>query len=191
MCCYRESEVFTFPPPFTWEQRKFSELYQKINEKNDLSFGTDKIISVANMYYKKETNINSTEEYMKTYNIFRLGDIAFEGNKSKDYSYGRFMENDIGDGIVSHVFDVFRPIVRYDLWFWKYLINNENVMAHVLRRVTTKATMMNNLVAKDFLKATILIPNIEEQSRIGEYFKQLDNLITLHQREVILIMISN
>lgn len=143
------------------------------------------------MYYKKETNINSTEEYMKTYNIFRLGDIAFEGNKSKDYSYGRFMENDIGDGIVSHVFDVFRPIVRYDLWFWKYLINNENVMAHVLRRVTTKATMMNNLVAKDFLKATILIPNIEEQSRIGEYFKQLDNLITLHQREVILIMISN
>lgn len=170
-----------------WEKRKFSELYQKINEKNDLSFGPEKIISVANMYYKKELNTNSTEEYMKTYNIFRIGDIAFEGNKSKKYSYGRFVENDIGDGIVSHVFDVFRPIVRYDLWFWKYLINNEAVMAHVLRRVTTKATMMTNLVANDFLKATILVPSIEEQERIGEYFKQLDNLITLHQRELDLL----
>ena len=31
-----------------WEQRRFSEHYMKVTEKNDLSFGTDKIISVAN-----------------------------------------------------------------------------------------------------------------------------------------------
>lgn len=34
----------------------------------------------------------------------RLGDIAFEGNKSKHFAHGRFVENTIGDGIVSHVF---------------------------------------------------------------------------------------
>ena len=119
---------------------------------------------------------------MKTYNVFRKGDIAFEGHKSKDYSYGRFVENDIGDGIVSHVFDVFRPKTEYGLFFWKYLINNENVMGHVLRRVTTKATMMNNLVAKDFLKASVQVPTFEEQTKIGQLFHTLDRQIALHQR---------
>ena len=29
-----------------------------------------------------------------------------------------------------------------------------------------------------------LVPQIEEQIKIGEYFKNIDNLITLHQREL-------
>ena len=150
-----------------------------------MSFGKDKIISVANMYYKESDDVKiSTDEYMKTYNIFRLGDIAFEGNKNKNFAYGRFVENDIGDGIVSHVFNVFRPLKleKKDINFWKYYINNENVMGHILRRVTTKATMMTNLVSKDFLRAEIKVPSDKEQQKIGNFFKQLDSLITLHQR---------
>ena len=165
-----------------WEQRKFSDLYVKVNEKNDLSFGTDKIISVANMYYKEDVK-ESSDDYMKTYNVMRLGDIAFEGNKSKSYAHGRFVENTIGDGIVSHVFDVFRPIVSYDLNYWKYFINNENVMGRTMARCTKSSTMMTNLVANDFLKENVLVPAIEEQSKIGAYFANLDSLITLHQRE--------
>ncbi|WP_170999116.1 restriction endonuclease subunit S, partial [Veillonella tobetsuensis] len=107
-----------------WEQRKFSDLYEKISEKNDLSYSLDKIISVANMYYKSDAKV-SNEEYLRTYNIFRYGEIAFEGNKSKEFTYGRFVENTIGDGIISHVFEVFRPITKYDIYFWKYYINYE------------------------------------------------------------------
>lgn len=165
-----------------WEQRKFGELYEKVNEKNDLSFGADKIISVANMYFKEEVK-ESNDDYMRTYNVMRLGDIAFEGNKSKNFSHGRFVENTIGDGIVSHVFDVFRPVMNYDLLFWKYLINNENVMGRIMTRCTKASTMMTNLVAKDFLNEDILIPTIEEQSKIGECIDKIDYLITLHQRK--------
>ena len=84
----------------SWEQRSFKTLYKKVIEKNDLSFESDRIISVANMYYKPNDS-KSDEKYMETYNIFRLGDIAFEGHKSKNFAYGRFVENTIGDGIVS------------------------------------------------------------------------------------------
>ena len=171
-------------PEFTepWEQRKFGELYSKVSEKNDFSFGTDKIISVANMYFKEDVH-DSSDEYMRTYNIMRLGDIAFEGNKSKNYSHGRFVENTIGDGIVSHVFDVFRPIVNYDLLFWKYLINNESVMGRIMTHCTNASTMMTNLVANDFLKEKILVPSLDEQRKIGFYLNSLDTLITRHQRK--------
>ena len=172
-------------PGFTedWEQRKFSDLYEKISEKNDLSYSLDKIISVANMYYKSDAKV-SNEEYLKTYNIFRYGEIAFEGNKSKDFAYGRFVENTIGDGIISHVFEVFRPISKYDIYFWKYYINYEPIMGKVLSRCTKKTTMMTNLVAKDFLKETVLVPTLAEQKQIGTLLNALDKSITLHQHKL-------
>ena len=179
---HRKSNLFNKTCRNAWEQRKFSELYVKVSEKNDLSFGSDKIISVANMYFKEDIK-ESSDRYMKTYNVMRLGDIAFEGNKSKNYAHGRFVENTIGDGIVSHVFDVFRPIVDYDLNYWKYFINNEGVMGRTMARCTKSSTMMTNLVSNDFLKETVLVPTLAEQRRIGECLHQLGNLITLHQRK--------
>ena len=166
-----------------WEQRKFSELYEKVSRKNDLTYGKDDIISVANMYFKADSYITD-ESYLLTYNIFELGDIAFEGNKSKNYAHGRFVENTIGNGIVSHVFDVFKPIMKpYDLQFWKYAINNEQLMGGILLRSTKASTMMTNLVANDFLQETFLVPAYPEQQKIGAFFQELDRLITLHQRK--------
>ena len=135
------------------------------------------------MYFKPDSYITD-DSYLLTYNIFELGDIAFEGNKSKNYAHGRFVENTIGNGIVSHVFDVFKPIMNpYDLLFWKYAINNERLMGSVLLRSTKASTMMTNLVATDFLQESFLVPTYPEQQKIGAFFSQLDNLITLHQRE--------
>ncbi len=167
-----------------WEQRKFSDLYEKVSRKNDLTYGKDDIISVANMYYKADSYITD-ESYLLTYNVFELGDIAFEGNKSKNFAHGRFVENTIGNGIVSHVFDVFKPIMpKYDLMFWKYAINNERLMGGILLRSTKASTMMTNLVASDFLQEHFLVPKFEEQKKIGDFFARLDNLITLHQRKL-------
>ena len=170
---------------FSWEQRRFFELYERVSRKNDLTYGRNDIISVANMYFKPDSYITD-DSYLLTYNIFELGDIAFEGNKSKNYAHGRFVENTIGNGIVSHVFDVFKPIMNpYDLLFWKYAINNERLMGSVLLRSTKASTMMTNLVATDFLQESFLVPTYPEQQKIGAFFQQLDHLITLHQRECI------
>lgn len=40
-----------------------------------------------------------------------------------------------------------------------------------------------SLNSNNIKNANVLIPNIDEQEKIGEYFSNLDNLITLHQRE--------
>ena len=131
-----------------WEQHKFSELYARSSEKNDGTIGMDKNITVATMQFKNDVKV-STTEYLKTYYTFKLGDIAFEGHQSKEFRYGRFVENDIGNGIVSHIFAVFRPIQEYDLYFWKYAINNETLMQRILARSTKASTMMHDLVTND------------------------------------------
>lgn len=167
---------------YDWEQRKFSELYARSSEKNDGSIGMDKNITVATMQFKNDVKV-STTEYLKTYYTFKLGDIAFEGHQSKEFRYGRFVENDIGNGIVSHIFTVFRPIQEYDLYFWKYAINNETLMQRILARSTKASTMMHDLVTNDFLNETFLVPSVKEQKQIGAFLNKLDNLITLHQRK--------
>ncbi len=162
----------------TWEEQKFSALYQKVCRKNDLTYGRDDIISVANMYYKADSDITD-ETYLLTYNVFELGDIAFEGNKSKHFAHGRFVENTIGNGIVSHVFDVFKPVMsQYDLLFWKYAINNESIMGNILLRSTKASTMMTNLVANDFLQEKFFVPSYPEQKKIGACLDNLDKLLT-------------
>ena len=166
-----------------WEQRKLGELYAKSCEKNDGSVGIDRNITVATMQFKDDVKV-STTEYLKTYYTFNVGDIAFEGHQSKEFRFGRFVENDIGNGIVSHIFAVFRPIVEYDLKFWKYAINNERLMQIVLSRSTKASTMMHDLVTDDFLNESFLVPTIEEQRKIGDYLFTLDHLITLHQRKL-------
>jgi len=132
------------------------------------------------MQFKSNIQI-SKNEYLNTYNIFKKGYIAFEGHKSKEFRFGRFVENDIGDGIVSHIFIVFRPIMEFDINFWKYAINNELIMQSILSRATKASTMMNDLVVKDFLKEIFFVPSVGEQACIGKTLKYLDHLITLHQ----------
>ena len=133
------------------------------------------------MYFKEDARITD-EEYLKTYNIFKVGDIAFEGNKSSDFSHGRFVENTIGDGIVSHVFVVFRPLHdTHNLRYWKYAINNESVMGRILARCTKKTTMMTNLVTKDFLNQTILCPSAQEQDKIANLLDGISERIKLQK----------
>ena len=133
------------------------------------------------MYFNPAVYVTE-DSYLATYNVMRLGDIAFEGNRSKRFAHGRFVENTIGDGIVSHVFKVFRHIGdNYDLSYWKYAINNEKLMRDVLTRSTKASTMMHELVTADFLEESTLVPSLNEQRAIGAAIDSIDRLITLHQ----------
>ena len=164
----------------SWEQRKLGELYSLVSEKNDLTFGRESIISVANMYFNANVNVTD-EQYLRTYNVMRLGDIAFEGHSNKEFSHGRFVENYIGDGIVSHIFTVLRPRVPFDVNYWRYAINNEKLMRLSLIRSTKASTMMHDLVPSDFIREAIPTPTLAEQKEIGAFLVGLDHLITLHQ----------
>ena len=168
-----------------WEEKKFSELYVRNNKKNDLSFSTDKIISVANMFYNPDITVSDVL-YLKSYNIFRKGDIAYEGNKNANHAFGRFVENTIGDGIVSHVFNVYSPISKdHCIEYWKYAINYERIMKPILERCTIKTTMMHSLVDKDFMKQIILVPpTLAEQQKIAECLTALDETINAAQQRL-------
>ncbi|QLQ61865.1 hypothetical protein HHK02_00580 [Limosilactobacillus reuteri] len=161
---------------------KFSELFKKSTKKNDGQILQNHVISVASMRWGKLPK-SSSEAYMKTYFIFNKGDIAYEGNRSKSYSFGRFVANDLGNGIVSHVFSVFNSKINFNLEFLKNYINSEQVMRDPLRMSTSRTTMMTNLVLKDIAKQTLMIPSKDEQDLLGSLYKITQSMIELNKKQ--------
>lgn len=173
-------------PGFTedWEQRKLGELYERVNERNDGTLGRDKWISVAKMYFQNPDKVQSNNLDTRTY-VMQRGDIAFEGHPNNEFKFGRFVLNDIGTGIISELFPIYRPIVRYDLNFWKYAIQLERTMAPIFAKsITSSGNSSNKLDQNHFLQQSITIPTVEEQKVIGSFLENISNLITLHQRKL-------
>ena len=69
--------------------------------------------------------------------------------------------------------------------------SNSDFMYQTIQRDFLKYIILNktdsavpHLSLNDIREFPIRVPNLEEQKKIGEYFSNLDNLITLHQREL-------
>lgn len=164
-----------------WEEVEFGKLFQRRSEKNGDEFGVDKTISVATMHFKPEGN-KADEKSLPKYKVMRTGDIAFEGHINKHFKHGRFVLNDIGDGIISPIFEVLQPVSELSKevpGFWKYYINYEPVMGKILAKCANTGIMMNRLSIKDFYKQKIKVPCIEEQRKIAAALAAYDEMIAV------------
>lgn len=165
-----------------WEEVEFGKLFQRRSEKNGEEFGVDKTISVATMHFKPEGN-KADGKSLPRYKVMRTGDIAFEGHINKHFKqHGRFVLNDIGDGIISPIFEVLQPVSELSKEvpeFWKYYINYEPVMGKILAKCANTGIMMNRLAIKDFYKQKINVPCIEEQRKIAAALAAYDEMIAV------------
>ena len=173
-----------------WEQRKLSEITDKVTEKN------------AGLQYV-ETFTNSAEVGIISQRDFFDHDIAKLGSldgyyivKNEDFVYnpristsapvGPINRNKLGrTGVMSPLYTVFRPHdidTTYLEYFFKcgYWHSFMNFNGDSGAR-SDRFSIRDNV----FFQIPIPIPDIDEQRKIGELLTCLDNLITLHQRECI------
>ncbi|WP_441652174.1 restriction endonuclease subunit S [Enterococcus faecalis] len=167
-----------------WELCKLSTEFEKVNERNDGSLGKEHWISVAKMYFQNPDKVQSNNIDTRTY-VMRTGDIAFEGHPNKEFKFGRFVANDIGTGVVSELFPIYRHKQEYDNYYWKNAIQIERVMGPIFAKsITSSGNSSNKLDPNHFLRQQVFIPKLEEQSKIGLFLKKIDTTIALHQRKL-------
>ena len=161
-----------------WKMTKLGDLFYRVNERNDGTFDKTKWISVARMFYQDPDKVTSNNIDTRTY-VMRFGDIAFEGHPNKEFEYGRFVVNDIGDGVISELFPIYRHVQKdYVNNYWKYAIQIENVMAPIYRQaIMISGNSSNKLNESDFLRQSIMVPCIEEQKKIANFLSLYDQKI--------------
>ena len=86
-------------------------------------------------------------------------------------------------GIISPAYKVYE-LVDCNPLFMQAWVKRDSTKNFFLRASTEGASVCRkNIVWEELYKQELLVPDIEEQKKIGAYFDYLDHLITLHQRE--------
>ena len=181
-------------PGFTdeWEQRKLTELATTYiglvttMTKNYTEYGTLLIrnsdikegkFDLNNPIYLKE----DFAEQNKTRRM-RNGDVVTV--HTGDIGTSAVITEDL-EGTIGFATITTRPSKELDSNFLSWYFNS-NIHKKYARRMST-GDGRSNYNMKDFNKNVIAIPKLEEQQKIGTFFKQLDDTIALHQRKLDLL----
>ena len=168
-----------------WEQRKVGDLLIERNQQAPMSDEYPLMAFIANegVAPKGERYDRSalvTDTVNKLYKKTEKGDFIYSSNNLETGSIGL---NKYGKACISPVYSIFEPTGIADSDFLgRRLVRKDFINAMVKWRQGVIYGQWR-IHESDFLKIEITVPSVEEQRKIGAYFDQLDNLITLHQRK--------
>ena len=171
-----------------WEQRKLNEIADKVTEKNaglqyietftnSAEFG---IISQRDFFDHDIAKMSSLGGYY----IVRNEDFVYNPRISTSAPVGPTNRNKLGRiGVMSPLYTVFRPH-DVDTTYLEYFFKSKYWHSFMNFNGDSGARS-DRFSIKDsvFFEMPIPLPYTEEQEKIGQYFSNLDNLITLHQRK--------
>ena len=168
-----------------WEQRKVGDLLIERNQQAPMSDEYPLMAFIANegVAPKGERYDRSalvTDTVNKLYKKTEKGDFIYSSNNLETGSIGL---NKYGKACISPVYSIFEPTGIADSDFLgRRLVRKDFINAMVKWRQGVIYGQWR-IHESDFLKIEIPVPSVEEQRKIGAYLDQLDNLITLHQRQ--------
>mgnify|MGYP004443647647 CR=1 FL=1 len=171
-----------------WEQRKLSEVADKVSEKNKNNEYSEPLTNSAEQgiisqkdYFDREV-VN--EDNLNGYYIVKRNDFVYNPRVSVSAPVGPINRNKLGrNGVMSPLYTVFRTHDIDEMYLeyyykttkWHRFMKLNGDSGARFDRFTISSTL--------FMEMPIPYPSIEEQKKIGEYFANLDHLITLHQRK--------
>ena len=174
-----------------WEQRKLADIADRVTRKNtDLESTLPLTISAQYGLVDQVTYFNNrvASQNISNYYLVKNGEFAYNKSSSDGYPFGAVKRLDLYKmGVLSTLYIVFAlndPNVDSDFLACYY--DTDNWHKQVSERAAEGARNhgLLNISAEDFLDTDLMLPSkIKEQALIGAYFKNLDNLITLHQRK--------
>lgn len=169
-----------------WEQRKLGDILQRRVEQKQqseeyprLAFASGQ--GVIPLSERKTNNREqlTKDEFTKKYLVTELDDIVYNPANVK---YGAIDRNKYGRGLISPIYVTFTTSEISG--FIERIVTSHDFQQRALRFEEGTVTKRQSVNPEDLITLDILIaPQREEQRKISECFGNLDNLITLHQRE--------
>ena len=177
-------------PGFTdpWEQRKLSEVVKELKRTDEKSDAPVMMITAENGFINQSErySTNNAGQSLKKYILLEKGELAYNHGASKLRPYGScFALTTEEKARIPFVYHCFSTETE-NSEFLSIVLNGKAVEKQLRRIVSSGARMdgLLNISFDEYTSIPVMLPQKDEQDRIADYFKQLDNLITLHQREL-------
>lgn len=165
-----------------WEQRKLGSLLKETRNKTIVE-DEDTLLSCAidGMYLNSELFSHFRGSSNIGYLKVKKNDLILS---AQNLHLGNCNVNLRFDhGIISPAYKVYE-LVGCNPLFMQAWVKKESTKNFFLKASTEGASVCRkNIVWEELYKQELPVPSIEEQTKVGDYFSNLDNLITLHQRK--------
>ena len=172
----------------SWEQRKAIDIadYSKGNgySKGDLTDAGTPIILYGRLYTKYQFAISEVD----TFAVPRNGAVYSQGNEVIVPASGETAEDiarasavEKSGVLLGGDLNILRPFDFINPLFLALAISNGEPQKELAKKAQGKSVV--HIHNTDIQEVTIAYPSRTEQDRIVSVFRQLDNLITLHQRK--------
>ena len=175
----------------TWEQRELSDIVDRITRKNEnleselpLTISAQYGLIDQNEFFDKRIASRDVSGYY----LLKKGEFAYNKSTSSDAPWGAVKRLDRYEmGVLSTLYIVFALkengnidsdflVSYYDTDCW-----HKGIQAIAAEGARNHGLL--NITPADYFETVLTVPKkVEEQHKIGQYFRNLDHLITLHQR---------
>ena len=175
-----------------WEQRKLGEISEKVKEKNSDNLYSIVLTNSAEFgiipqrdFFDKDI---ANEKSLNGYYIVKQDDFVYNPRISNHAPVGPIKRNQLNEvGVMSPLYYVFRThdiensylATYFDTTYWHKFMKLNGDSGARADRFSIKDSL--------FIEMPIPCPTLPEQTAIGSFFQELDQLITLQQRELDLI----
>ena len=182
-----------------WEQRKLGDMGSTFNglsgkTKDDFGHGEAKFITYMNVFSNPIADLTMTEsiEIDKKQKTVKAGDVFFTTSSETPDEVGMssVMPEDADNIYLNSFCFGYRPTEKFNLNYLAYVLRADSFRKEMT--FLAQGISRYNISKNKVMEVCIPVPTIEEQTKVGRYFRNLDHLITLHQHKYdILLSLKN
>ena len=161
-----------------WEQRKLGDVLEEFSNKSTVEDEYTVLSSTNTGMEFRDGRVSGTSNL--GYKIIEIDDLVLS---PQNLWLGNININNLEKGLVSPSYKTFK-LRNIDKEFFRPQLRTKKMLElYKQASVQGASVVRRNLDMDLFEQIELNIPMIEEQAKIGEYFFNLDYLITLHQRK--------
>lgn len=163
-----------------WDKHKLGECF---TERTERSAKGELIAVTINSGVVRAADLDrrsNASEDKSNYKVVKKNDIAYNTMRMWQGASGCSQY----DGILSPAYTVVTPCDGIDSVFFSYMFKRSDLI-HAFQTHSQGLTSDTwNLKFPSFSEVAVSVPSYEEQQKIGTFFENLDNLISLRQRKL-------
>ncbi|WP_411353332.1 restriction endonuclease subunit S [Enterococcus faecalis] len=154
--------------------------------KEDFGHGDATFVTYINVFSNPITDLKMTEsvEIDAKQNQVEYGDIFFTTSSETPEEVGMssvWLGNEANVYLNSFCFG-YRPVTELAPYYMAFMLRSPNVRKKFI--FLAQGISRYNISKNRVMDIEIPVPNIDEQCKVGQFFKDIDDLITLHQRKL-------
>ena len=173
-----------------WEQRKLGDMGTTFTglsgkTKDDFGHGNARFVTYMNVFTNPVSDPDRVEaiEIDISQNAVQYGDVFFTTSSETPEEVGMssvWLGNSDKTYLNSFCFG-YRPTEKNNPYYMAYMLRSEAVRKKIV--YLAQGISRYNISKNGVMQIEVPMPDVNEQRLVGEYFSNLDNLITLHQRK--------